>query len=231
MKILPKVGEKGATLKLIKLCSLIVTISILGCSPAVESKRTLEPAQIADRSAAGVTRVPVAVGSFINRSTYMNGIFADSNDRLGQQAYHILLTHLSSSPAFTVVDRQNMEQLAREGALIGNQAAPQGAKYILTGAVTEFGRKETGTRTLGGLLSRSKTQTLFANVAISVVEVGSSRVVGSYQGAGEYSLTNSEILGSGSVAGFDSTLADKVLNLAVIEAVQRMIAGRSQGQW
>lgn len=44
----------------------------------------------------------------------------------------------------------------------------------------------------------------------------------SSQGIGEYSLSNREIVGFGGTAGYDSTLSDKVLSLAIIEAVNNL---------
>ena len=173
----------------------------------------------------------VTIGQFVNRSTYMNGIFADGADRLGSQAQQILVTHLSQSPSFLVLDRRNMQALAEEAGYTGTQRKTTGADAVITGAVTEFGRKETGTRSLGGLIHKTKTQTLYAKVSLSVVDVRTSEVRRTYQGAGEYALTNKEVLGVGGYAGYDSTLADKVLNLAIMEAVGSMVEGRGRREW
>jgi curli biogenesis system outer membrane secretion channel CsgG len=209
--------------------ALAVAASMSACTPT-ETHQSLEPQRIAVVSPS-FAPVPVSIGAFVNRSTYMNGIFSDSNDRLGQQAQQILTTHLSDSRAFTVMDRRNLDALAQESKYAKNKQDIAGAQVVITGAVTEFGRRETGTRGLGGLISKSKTQTLYAKVSLSVVDVRTSKVLGSYQGAGEYALTNSEVLGTGGTAGYDSTLADKVLNLAIMEAVQRVVAGKNNGEW
>ncbi|MNW22338.1 putative lipoprotein [compost metagenome] len=42
------------------------------------------------------------------------------------------------------------------------------------------------------------------------------------QGAGEYQLSNREIIGFGGTASYDSTLNGKVLDLAIREAVDRL---------
>ena len=211
--------------------SVIVPLLLLaGCS-AKESHRTLTPEAIPEAVVYRGEPVKVALGEFVNRSTYMNGIFADSGDRLGAQAGQILTTHISQSPAFVLVDRRNLEALAQEAKFSGRALAVSGADYLVTGAVTEFGRRETGERTLAGILHKSRTQALYAKVSLSVIDAKSSRVLKSYQGAGEYSLTNKEVLGTGATAGYDGTLADKVLNLAIIESVQRMTEGKSRGEW
>lgn len=212
------------------LVSALALTLVIGCAPQ-EHHRVLQPEVLPRTSDISVRPATVTIGEFTNRSTYMNGLFADAGDRLGKQAHQILTTHLSDSRAFHVVDRRNMEAMARESKYSGAAQKIEGAGMIITGAVTEFGRRETGTRTLGGLLQKSRTQTLYGKVSLSVVDVKTSRVLASYQGAGEYGLTNSQVLGTGGVAGYDSTLADKVLNLAIMEAVDKMVRGRAEGEW
>lgn len=213
------------------LTAIVLAASFIGCA-ARESHRALPPIELPrSTSDSHVRPARVVIGEFINRSTYMNGIFADSADKLGSQAKQILTTHLSQSPSFIVSDRRNMDALAAEAGYSGKKQKISGGEVVITGAVTEFGRKETGTRSLGGIIHKTKTQTLYAKVSLSIVDVLTSEVRASYQGAGEYNLTNKEVLGIGGYAGYDSTLADKVLNLAIMEAVQRSIEGRGAGQW
>jgi curli biogenesis system outer membrane secretion channel CsgG len=56
-------------------------------------------------------------------------------------------------------------------------------------------------------------------------------VVHSTQGAGEYSLSEREVIGFGSTAGYDSTLNGKVLDLAIRDAVNRLTKDMDAGQW
>lgn len=102
---------------------------------------------------------------------------------------------------------------------------------MMTGAVTEFGRKEVGDQQLFGVLGRGKSQVAYAKVTLSVVNALTSEVVFSVQGAGEYSLSNREVLGFGGTAGYDATLNGKVLDLAVREAVNNLVAGIDGGRW
>jgi curli biogenesis system outer membrane secretion channel CsgG len=64
-----------------------------------------------------------------------------------------------------------------------------------------------------------------------VVDVLTSQVVYSVSGAGEYELSNRELIGFGGTAGYDSTLNGKVLDLAVREAVDRLAEGLERGAW
>lgn len=201
-----------------------------GC--ATESHRTVDVAKPA--SAATTYSGPksgIVVGKFDNRSTYLRGLFSDGVDRLGGQAKTILIGHLQETGRFDVMDRDNAEELAREAKLSGTAQSLQGAGYVLTGDVVEFGRKETGDQQLFGVLGSGKTQTAYSKVTINVVDVRTSRVVYSAQGAGEYALSNREVIGFGGTAGYDSTLNGKVLDLAIREAVDRLVEGMEQGKW
>ena len=102
---------------------------------------------------------------------------------------------------------------------------------MVTGDVTEFGRKEVGDHQLFGILGRGKTQVAYAKVNLNIVNVRTSEVVFSSQGAGEYSLSNREVIGFGGTASYDSTLNGKVLDLAIREAVNNLVNGIDSGAW
>lgn len=63
------------------------------------------------------------------------------------------------------------------------------------------------------------------------MDVRTSEVVYSAQGAGEFSLSNREVVGFGGTAGYDATLNGKVLDLAIREAVNNLVAGIESGAW
>ncbi len=178
------------------------------------------------------TRYNLVIGKFENKSNYMRGIFYEKDDdRLGFQAKQILKTHLSMTNRFNLLDRDNMAMLADESGISGQSQNLMGGEIVVSGAVTEFGRKQVGSAGLGGLLSESKTQIAYCKVSLSVINVKTSQVLYSSQGAGEFDLTNEHVLGFGSTAGYDATLADKVLNLAMLEAVNHLVDGLESGAW
>ncbi|NVZ64092.1 CsgG/HfaB family protein [Pseudomonas gingeri] len=209
----------------------IVLTSIAGCTTQ-ETSRALPVQQVesVNRPYAGV-RTPIAVGKFDNRSSYMRGIFSDGVDRLGSQAKTILITHLQQTNRFSVLDRDNMAEIQQEAAIKSQVQKLKGADYVVTGDVTEFGRKETGDQQLFGILGRAKTQVAYAKVALNIVNISTSEVVYSTQGAGEYALSNREIVGFGGTASYDSTLNGKVLDLAMREAVNKMVDAIDSGAW
>lgn len=212
-------------------CALLGGVCLIaGC--ATEQSRTLEVAKVASAGTPySGTRNLISVGKFDNRSNYMRGIFTDGVDRLGSQAKTILITHLQQTGRFNVLDRDNLSEIRQEAGFAKSAQNIKGASYVITGDVTEFGRKETGDKQLFGLLGRGKSQVAYAKVNLNVVNVQTSEVVFSAQGAGEYSLDSREIIGFGGTSSYDSTLNGKVLDLAMREAVNTLVNGIQSGAW
>lgn len=215
----------------ITIASLLAVVFLTACA-ATESSRTLETQKVQSYNTSyNGPRYALVVGNFQNRSNYQRGLFSDGNDQLGSQAKTILKTHLQQTNRFDIVDRDNMAQIAEEARIAGASQALEGAQIAVGGDVTEFGRKTTGDQQLFGILGSGKKQIAYAKVALNLVDVRTSRVVYSTQGAGEYELSNREVVGFGSTAGYDATLNGKVLNLAITEAVNNLVAGLEQGAW
>lgn len=211
---------------------LACALALSACE-TVEQSRTVEVPKVAAATAAPYTglRTPVAVGRFDNRSSFNRGIFADGVDRLGSQSLTLLTGHLQQSSRFAVLDRANLAEGRQEARLAGSSQAVKGADFLVSGAVTEFGRKEVGDRQFFGLLGRGKSQVAYARVTLNIVNPLTSEVVYSTQGAGEYSLSEREVLGFGSTASYDATLNGKVLDLAIREAVNNLVAALDSGAW
>lgn len=211
-------------------CAAAGLLALAGC--ATESSRSVQVEKVAGASAPYTgTRVPVSVGKFDNRSSFMRGVFSDGVDRLGGQAKTTLVAHLQQSQRFSVLDRENMGETGQEAKLQGRAQTLRGAAYVVTGDISEFGRKDVGDRQLFGLLGRGKSQIAYAKITLNVVNSLTSEVVFSARGAGEYELSNREVLGFGGTSGYDATLNGKVLDLAMREAVNTLVAARDAGQW
>lgn len=210
----------------------VIAASVLalfsGC--AKESSRVVQtPTVVSLNTNYSGERIAVSVGRFNNQSSYNNGVFSDGEDRLGNQAQTILISSLQQTGRFSVLDRTNMRAIKEESAISKTAQNLKGARYVITGDVTEFGRKTTGDHQLFGILGKGKTQTAYSKVNLNIVDVRTSEVVFSTQGAGEYELSNREVLGFGGTAGYDSTLNGKVLSLAIIEAVNNLVNGLENG--
>ena len=177
------------------------------------------------------TKHPIIVSNFDNKSGFMRGVFSDGPDRLSTQAKTILMAHLQQTGRFRVLDRDNMKELSGEAKLSGKKQTIKGADFAITGDVAEFGRKETGDRQLYGILGSGKSQVAYSKVTLNVVDVATSEVIYSASGSGEYELSNREVIGFGGTAAYDSTLNGKVLDLAMREAVDRLVEGLEQRRW
>jgi curli biogenesis system outer membrane secretion channel CsgG len=208
---------------------LLVTGSV---SCATESHRSLAVEQtFSARTTYNGPRASIAVGKFDNRSNFLRGVFSDGEDRLGSQAKTILMTHLNQTNRFTVLDRDNLEETRQEAEIRGEAQELLGAAYVLTGDVSEFGRREVGDYQFFGILGRGKKQVAYAKVSLNVVDIRTTALVCSAQGAGEYELSSREILGFGGTSSYDPTLNGKVLDLAIREAVDRLTEAIDSGQW
>jgi curli biogenesis system outer membrane secretion channel CsgG len=216
--------------RLIAMMLMFIAITLLGC--ATESSRALSTSKVNSAAVAyDGPKTTLVVGKFDNRSSFMRGLFSDGVDRLGGQAKTILITHLQQANRFLVMDRDNMKEIEFESTLSGKKQKLKGADFVITGDVTEFGRKETGDVQLFGIFGRGKTQVAYSKVSLNVVNAETSEVIFSTQGAGEYELSNREIVGFGGTASYDSTLNGKVLDLAIREAVNRLVEGIDTGKW
>jgi len=200
---------------------LLATI-LTGCATR-EAHRKIDVVPVAtfNKPYTGIKSTMV-IGQFNNRSNYMQGMFSSNIDKLGNQAKTILKALLQQTNRFKIVDRDNLERMKDEAALLGVEQKIQGARYTITGDVTEFGRKSVGDSQLYGILGRGKSQIAYAKVTLSVVDVISSEVLYSTQGAGEYELSERQVMGFGSTAGYDATLNGKVLDFAIKETVNNL---------
>lgn len=216
---------------IVKTFTLLSIITFLSAC-ATESKRTVAIDKVATYQTQYVgEKSTLVVGSFNNRSNYMQGLFSSGGDRLGSQGKNILKSHLQQTNRFVLVDRDSMEDLKQEAALSGTEQTITGAKYVVSGSVTEFGRKETGDRQLWGILGRGKKQIAYAKVSINIIDVKTSQVIYATQGAGEYELSNREVIGFGGTSSYDATLNGKVLNFAITEAVNNLVRDLEAGIW
>jgi curli biogenesis system outer membrane secretion channel CsgG len=208
-----------------------LSVGLFGCT-ATETHRVVETPKVEsyDTQYSG-PKTTFVVNNFQNRSSYMQGLFSSGDDLLGNQAKTILKTHLQQTNRFNVVDRDNMAQIQEEAGIRGQKQNLKGARYVVTGSVTEFGRKVTGDKQLFGIVGAGKNQIAYSKVALNIVDVLTSEIIYSTQGAGEYKLSEREVLGFGSNAGYDSTLNGKVLNLAITEAVNELVRAHTAGKF
>jgi curli biogenesis system outer membrane secretion channel CsgG len=209
---------------------VVAALMLIGCATETSRKVVVEKVEAAAVTYKGA-RVPVSVGKFDNRSSFMRGVFSDGVDRLGGQAKTTLVAHLQQSQRFAVLDRDNLSEAKQEAQFKAQAQAIRGADYVVTGDISEFGRKETGDQQFFGILGRGKSQVAYAKVTLNIVNSVTSEVVFSARGAGEFELSNREVIGFGGTSGYDATLNGKVLDLAIRQAVDNLVVGMDAGQW
>ncbi len=216
----------------VTLCfAIIATLLLAGCS-AQTTHKTLTPQTVTSYNTAySGPKTTLVVGAFDNRSDYARGLFSTGGDQLGGQAKTVLKTHLQQTNRFRLVDRDSAAATGQEAKYLGSAQKIKGARYVVTGAVAEFGRKAIGDKQLFGLLGAGKKQIAYAKVQLNVVDSLTTEVVYSSQGAGEYALSEREVLGFGTNAGYDATLNGKVLDLAIREAVNAMVNDLESGRF
>lgn len=212
----------------------VVVLALSGC--ATETSRVVSATQTQAAIAQSMPipeqrRVAVSIGKFENQSAFMRGAFSDGVDRVGNQAKTALIAHLTQTGRFTVMDRENMNEIRQEATIGGGAVSLRGARYVISGHVTEMGRKEVGDKQLFGILGRGKEQIAYAKVMINVTDVQTGAVIASAQGAGEVALGAREVLGFGGTAGYDSTLIGKVIDLAIRQAVDDLVKGLDSRRW
>jgi curli biogenesis system outer membrane secretion channel CsgG len=203
------------------LLSAIAITGLSGCATETYQKVAITPVETNKTLYAGI-KSTLVLGNFNNRSNYMQGLFSSNIDRLGNQGKTILKTHLQQTNRFKVVDRENLSNLQQEAALLGIKQEIKGARYVISGGVTEFGRKVIGDKQLFGILGSGKSQIAYAKVSLTIIDVVTSEIIYTTQGAGEFQLNERQVVGFGSKAGYDATLNGKVLDFAIKESVNNM---------
>jgi curli biogenesis system outer membrane secretion channel CsgG len=207
---------------------LMFAVAMSGCATETHQKVTVTPVET-NKTVYSGEKSTLVLGKFNNRSNYMQGLFSSNIDKLGNQSKVILKTHLQQTNRFKIVDRENLENLKQEAQLLGVTQNIKGARYVLSGGVTEFGRKVIGDKQLFGILGSGKSQIAYAKVSLNIIDALTSEVIYSTQGAGEYQLNERQVIGFGSKVGYDSTLNGKVLDFAIKESINNMTRDLENG--
>ncbi|MCF0191007.1 MAG: penicillin-binding protein activator LpoB [Marinilabiliaceae bacterium] len=163
----------------------------------------------------------VAIGRFSNETQYSKGLFYDkANDPMGKQALDILSTKLSSTGKFLLLERDDLSTILEEVERNGEVNKTIGADYIIVGSITEFGRKTVGKERV---FSATKTQMVEAAVSIRLVDVQTGMIVYSDEAKGTAEITSKTTMGLGGKAGYDATLSDKAISVAISQLVENII--------
>jgi len=171
----------------------------------------------------------VAIGRFTNETTYGQSFFIDSdNNRIGKQAMDILSAKLFETGKFIMLERADLAQVEKELTMAGNSVMNNAADYLVVGSITEFGRKEVSDV---GVFSRVKRQEANATVHIRIVDVSTGQIIYSESGKGIAYSEAGTVLGVGDKAAYDSSLNDKVLDVAITDLASNVIENMLDKPW
>ena len=211
-----------------ELSIILITITFVSCVTK-ETNQEISLPKVKNYPNYAGEKHKVSIGNFSNKSRYQTGLFGSDIDYLGKQAKNILKTHLQQTNRFILLDRENLEESKRENQFSKVKENIKGAKFVISGAVTAFGRKTIGNHQLFGVLGKGKKQVAYCKANINVLNPRTSEIIYSIQGAGEYALSSQEIIGFGTSSGYDSTLNGRVLDLAIRSAVNKLIEALHTG--
>jgi curli biogenesis system outer membrane secretion channel CsgG len=219
--------------------ALVIMASILSTSCATVEEKTVhttpvQPTAISKNLTADVVNTKslkrkVAIARFTNETTYGQSFFIDSdNNRIGKQAMDILSAKLFETGKFIMLESSDLNEVEKELNIEGITQVNNAADFIIVGSITEFGRKEVSDV---GVFSRVKKQEANASVHIRIIDVATREIIYSEQGKGTAYSEAGTVLGVGDKAGYDSSLNDKVLDVAITNLASNVIENMLDKPW
>ncbi|MBI5245134.1 MAG: hypothetical protein HY922_15840 [Elusimicrobia bacterium] len=204
------------------------------CSPGTSVKKeTAVTATETERVKSEFTgpKRRIGVADFENKSAY-------GQARLGTASSDILITELTKTGKFVVVERDKLNKILEEQKLqssgaIDPKTAVQmgkvlGLNAIVTGSISEFGVKTGGSEYL---LMQSKKQTAEATVDIRIVDAETGQVLYADSGKGSAKSGTGSVLGLGTRGGYDETLEGKALRAAVAKFTENIVSQLNKKPW
>ncbi|MBI4369493.1 MAG: hypothetical protein HY547_04615 [Elusimicrobia bacterium] len=173
----------------------------------------------------------VGVVDFENKTAYGQG-------RIGGAAADILITELTKTGKFIVVERDKLnkimdeQKLAMSGAIDSNTAAQMGKvlglNAIVTGAISNFGVNTTGS---DYLVTQTKRQSAMATVDVRVVDAETGQILHADSGKGEAKSASGQFLGMGTRGGYNEGLEGEALRAAISQLVDNIASQINKKQW
>ncbi|MEJ2232685.1 MAG: CsgG/HfaB family protein [Syntrophobacterales bacterium] len=150
--------------------------------------------------------------------------------RVGQGASDMLITALVKTKKYRVYERNKLKSIMKEqnlqmsGAVDASTAVQigklVGAKYIVTGAVTEFGIKKSGAHG-GGYFSVGK-KAYRATVDVRAVSVQTGEITFADTGSGILKSKSVSVLGFGGGEDYDEKKASESMRMAIDDVMSRI---------
>ncbi|MEW6704708.1 MAG: CsgG/HfaB family protein [Pseudomonadota bacterium] len=151
----------------------------------------------------------------------------------------MLATALTQTGCFEVQERQQLEEINKELALIGKKVEAQAADFLITGSITSLGfeQSSTGLGGLGGLLKGPlsvvagsvdfKKTKVHMNIDLRVVDVHKARIVGSKTFQADNQRSGFGLSGGGWAGGVGLGGSHAAISGSPLEEVARDLLVRS----
>jgi curli biogenesis system outer membrane secretion channel CsgG len=226
-------------LKISKIGFLLATVLITASCAVTDTKKQAvdgpisRQEQIAAQKSSNQVEVKtlkrkLAIGRFSNETNYGKTFQVDENsDPLGKQASDMLASRLVASNKFLVFERQDLNKIKTEQAIL-KEGELIGVDTLILGSVTEFGRSTTGK---AGFLSATKIQNARAKVEVRLVDARTGFAFFSATGTGEATTQSGEIAGYGSKADYDGSLNDRAIGAALSDLQISLISKLEERPW
>lgn len=173
----------------------------------------------------------IGVVDFENKSGYGQG-------RLGTAAADILITELTKTGKFVVVERDKLNKIFEEqrlqasGAISAHTAVKVGKilglNAIVTGVISAAGVKTEGS---DYLLIQTKRQTAEVTVDIRLVDTETGQVLYADSGKGTAKVGKGSFLGMGTKGGYDETLESKALRAGIVQFIDNIVSQVNKRPW
>ncbi len=210
----------------------ITLLAMLGCGSVqhkmntTEQDPSLKVDKVLDTDIKGLRRV-VAIGRFTDETKNSNSFLLDKNDnKIGKQASDILSARLVATNKFIMLERSDISLLENDNSNISEMKIP--ADYLIVGSISEFGRKNESDV---GFFTRSKKQVATATVNVRLIDTKTGQIIYSEEGSGEALSTADTTLGMGGRAGYDSSLNDKAISVAISKLVNNLVKNLTDKPW
>lgn len=212
-----------------------MTTVLIGCVTTTPTIVHIEEQSVLQKHTDEKTDEPilkrkVAIARFGNEAQYGNSnLFGMTNNyNAEKQATDILSAKLVNSGKFILLERSDIDLINKEIKEHNLKSLNIGADYLITGSVTEFGRKNLSDV---GVFNRSKTQIAYAKVSIRLIDVTTGEIIFAQEGAGESMSEAGTSFGLGKHTGYDSTLNDKAIAAAISGVVDGIMQNLLNKTW
>ncbi len=213
----------------------VASVFLLGaCAPGTKIRQkqstTVNETEKVESKYTGPKR-RIGVIAFENKAPYAQA-------RIGQTATDIIITELTKTGKFIVVERDKLDKLLDEqklgqtGAIDAATAAQVGKilglNAILTGSVSQFGVKSEGK---DFIVTQSKQQIVECTVDIRAVDAETGQVLFADSGKGVVRKSSGKVLGMGNQSKYDETLEGEALRAAIVKFMDNLTSQVNKKQW